>query len=62
MKRAEAAVRTGTETAHDLDPFRLVSDEEYNKNLNLIIAYYQMTRGEAKRRFTGSHTRTHGVQ
>lgn len=62
MKRAEAAVRTRTKTAHDFDPFRPVSDEEYNKNLNLIIAYYQMTRGEAKRRFTGSHARTHGVQ
>jgi hypothetical protein len=33
------------------DPRRLVSDEEYNRNLNLLIAYYQMTRGASNRRF-----------
>lgn len=55
MKHSAASVRTGTTTETDFDQSRLISDEEYNKNLNLIIAYYQMTKGEAKKRFTGSH-------
>lgn len=55
MKQAATSVKTKTETARDFDPFRLISDEEYNKNLNLVIAYYQMSKGEARKRFSGSH-------
>ena len=36
------------------DPYRLVNDEEFNTNLNAIIAYYQMTKGEVKQRFVSS--------
>jgi len=36
------------------DPYRLVSDEEFNTNLNAIIAYYQMTKGEARQRFVSA--------
>jgi len=36
------------------DPFRLVSDEEFSRNMGAVIAYYQMTKGEAKRRFVSS--------
>ena len=32
-------------------PFRLISDEEYSTNVNAIIAYYQMSKGEVKKRF-----------
>jgi len=32
------------------NPHRLVSDEEYGANLNAIIAYYQIVKGEAKKR------------
>ncbi len=37
------------------DPFRIISDEEFEKNLNAIIAYYQMTKGETKKRFTSQY-------
>jgi hypothetical protein len=33
-----------------LDPHRLISDDEYGANLNALIAYYQIVRGEAKKR------------
>ena len=36
------------------NPFRLISNDEYNTNLNAIIAYYQISKGETKRRFIGS--------
>jgi hypothetical protein len=35
------------------DPYRVVSDEEFCRNLNLIIAYGQMIKGETKKRFIG---------
>jgi hypothetical protein len=38
----------------DLDMFRLVSNEDYGKNLNAIIAYYQISKGETKKRFVSS--------
>ena len=37
----------------NFDPYRVVSDEEFCRNLNLIIAYGQMIKGETKRRFIG---------
>jgi hypothetical protein len=36
------------------DPFRIVSDEEYSRNMNSIIAYYQIAKGEGKHRFTST--------
>ena len=33
------------------DPNHLVSNEDYSKNLNAIIAYYQISKGEPKKRF-----------
>lgn len=35
-------------------PFRLVTDEEYCRNMNSIIAYYQIAKGNGKHRFTSS--------
>lgn len=32
-------------------PFRLISNDEYSTNMNAIIAYYQMSKGETKKRF-----------
>jgi len=37
------------------NPFRIISDEEFEKNLNAIIAYYQMTKGETKKRFISQY-------
>jgi hypothetical protein len=31
-------------------PHRLVTDEQYGANLNALIAYYQIVKGEAKKR------------
>ena len=35
----------------EFDFNRLVSDEDFCRNLNAILAYYQMSKGEAKKRF-----------
>ena len=32
------------------DPHRLVTNEQYGANLNALIAYYQIVKGEAKKR------------
>jgi hypothetical protein len=36
------------------NPFKLVSDEEFCRNMNSIIAYYQIAKGDGKHRFTSS--------
>jgi hypothetical protein len=41
-------------TVRGFNPFRLVSDEEYCANLNAIIAYYQIVKGESKKRLASS--------
>ena len=38
-------------TIAEFDYNRLVSNEDFCKNLNAILAYYQMSKGEAKKRF-----------
>ena len=38
------------------NPYRLVSDEEFGANLNAIIAYYQIVKGEAKKRLASDRT------
>ena len=44
------AVKEKTRGKRGLDPQKLISDEEYGANLNALIAYYQIVRGEAKKR------------
>ena len=44
------AVETKTKSRKGFNPYKLVSDEEYGANLNALIAYYQIVRGEAKKR------------
>jgi hypothetical protein len=44
------SVKEKTKSKRGLDPHRLISDEEYGANLNALIAYYQIVRGEAKKR------------
>lgn len=39
---------------NNFDPFRLISDKEFCNNLDTIISYYKVTKGETKQRFTGS--------
>ena len=42
------------EKEYGFNPFSIVSDNEYSKNLNAIIAYYQISKGETKKRFVSS--------
>ena len=41
-------------TVQAFNPHRMVSDEEFCTNMNLIIAYNQIIKGETKKRFTAS--------
>lgn len=45
---------TKVDKKNSFDPSRLISNEEYSKNLNAIIAYYQISKGETKKRFVSS--------
>jgi hypothetical protein len=36
------------------NPFKIVSDEEFCRNMNSVLAYYQISKGERKQRFTSS--------
>jgi hypothetical protein len=51
MKESIINNRVLLRNKEDLDMFRLVSNEDYGKNLNAIIAYYQISKGETKKRF-----------
>jgi len=42
------------EQKHGFNPFTLISDNDYSKNLNAVIAYYQISKGETKKRFVSS--------
>jgi len=53
MKRTESG-KLIAKTAEKFNPYRLVSDEEFCTNMNLIIAYNQIIKGETKRRFIAS--------
>lgn len=48
------ATKEKTKSRRGLDPHKLVTDEEYGANLNALIAYYQIVRGEAKKRMASS--------
>ena len=54
MVKHAVAVKEKTKGKRGLDPHRLVTDEEYGANLNALIAYYQIVRGEAKKRLASS--------
>jgi hypothetical protein len=41
-------------TGQAFNPHRMVSDEEFCTNMNLIMAYNQIIKGETKKRFTAS--------
>ena len=35
--------------------FRIISDDQFERNLNAIIVYHQMTKGEGKKRFVSQY-------
>ncbi len=37
---------------YNFNPYRLISDEEFRSNMTAIIVYYEISKGEANRRFT----------
>jgi hypothetical protein len=39
------------------NPHRIISNEEFQANLTAIITYYEMTKGEYRRRFTSELSR-----
>ena len=47
------SIKTGNASLQKdtFDPHRLVSDEEFQKNLTAILTYYHMLKKESKRRF-----------
>lgn len=49
----QSTIRSVKMKTSSFEPFRLISDEEFCRNLNLIIAYSQMIKGETKKRFVG---------
>ena len=48
------ALKEKSKSKKGLDARRLITDEEYGANLNALIAYYQIVRGEAKKRLASS--------
>ena len=47
----EKKISSKKNTIAEFDYNRLVSNEDFCKNLNAILAYYQMSKGEARKRF-----------
>ena len=54
MKRNGSVKHILVEDKKIFNPSRLVSNDEYCKNLIAIIAYYQISKGETKKRFVSS--------
>jgi hypothetical protein len=54
MNRTGADYNIVAKERTGFDPFRLISNEEYSKNLNAITAYYQISKGETNKRFVSS--------
>jgi len=50
------AVSVKTKSRRGFNPYKLVTDEEYDSNLNALIAYYQIVRGEAKKRLASDRS------
>jgi len=44
--KISASIQSGS-----FNPYRLISDEEFQKNLTAILTYYHMLKKESKRRF-----------
>jgi len=42
------------EQKYGFNPFTIISENDYSKNLNAIIAYYQISKGETRKRFVSS--------
>lgn len=51
MKTQVLTKKTGLNNSSAFNPNHLVSNEDFCRNLNAIIAYYQMSKGEPKKRF-----------
>lgn len=47
-------IKTKNNTYDKFNLFRVISDEEFCRNMNLIIAYSQIIKGETKKRFIAS--------
>jgi hypothetical protein len=54
MKKSVKGKALNKKSWGGFSPFRLVSDEEFCRNMNSIIAYYQIAKGDGKHRFTSS--------
>ncbi len=54
MVKSVKAKIANKKTWGGFNPFRIVSDEEFCRNMNSIIAYYQIAKGHGKHRFTSS--------
>ena len=54
MKSMSTSDIKGIKTKYGFNPFGIISDNDYGKNLNAIIAYYQISKGETKKRFVSS--------
>jgi hypothetical protein len=51
MKTQVLIKNAGLNKSSAFDPNHLVSNEDFCKNLNAIIAYYQISKGGPKKRF-----------
>ena len=54
MKSTNTGMKVITGEKANGEMFKLVSNDEYSKNLNAIIAYHQISKGEAKKRFVSN--------
>ena len=50
------AILVKTKSLRGFNPYKLITDEEYGANLNALIAYYQIVRGEAKKRMASDRS------
>jgi hypothetical protein len=50
------AISVKTKSLRGFNPYKLVTNEEYGANLNALIAYYQIVRGEAKKRIASDRS------
>jgi hypothetical protein len=50
------SVSVKTKRQRGFNPYKLVTNEEFGANLNALIAYYQIVRGEAKKRLASDRS------
>ena len=53
-KDTKKTIKTKSTTYDKFNPFRVISEEEFCRNMNLIIVYNQIIKGETKKRFIAS--------